>query len=94
MSTGEWERGYAAGFQTALTFAGTFAPQMDLEKVSLAATPKLKAKKKRKTSAYSKKYGRAFKKLQSKYKTKAGKWKKDGFKRCQKAAHALAKRMN
>lgn len=48
----------------------------------------------RKVSAYSKKYGRAFKQLQSKYKTKAGKWKKDGFKRCQKAAHALAKRMN
>jgi len=47
----------------------------------------------RKVSAYSKKYGRAFKKLQSKYKTKAGKWQKDGFKRCQKAAHALAKRM-
>jgi len=47
----------------------------------------------RKVSAYSKKYGRAFKKLQNKYKTKAGKWQKDGFKRCQKAAHALAKRM-
>jgi len=51
------------------------------------------SKPKRKASAYSKKYGRAFKKLQSKYKTKAGKWQKDGFKRCQKAAHALAKRM-
>ena len=47
----------------------------------------------RKVSAYSKKYGRAFKQLQSKYKTKAGKWKQDGFKRCQKAAHVLAKRM-
>lgn len=46
----------------------------------------------RKVSAYSLKYGRAFKKIQSKYKTKAGKWKKDGFKRCQKAAHALAGR--
>ena len=50
-------------------------------------------KVKRTASAYSKKYGRAFKKVQSKYKTKAGKWKKDGFKRAQKAAHAMAKRM-
>lgn len=47
----------------------------------------------RKASAYSKKYGRAFKKVQSKYKTKAGRWKKDGFKRAQKAAHAMARRM-
>ena len=50
------------------------------------------SKKKRKPSAYSKRYGAAFKKLAPKYKTKAGKWKKDGFKRCQKAAHREAKR--
>jgi hypothetical protein len=48
---------------------------------------------KRKASAYAKKYGKAFKKVASKYKTKAGKWKKDGFKRAQKEAHKLAKRM-
>lgn len=47
---------------------------------------------KRKPSAYQKRYSKAFKKHQSKYKTKAGKWKKDGFKRCQKAAHKEAKR--
>ena len=57
------------------------------------ATVKQGTKTKRKVSAYSKKYGKAFKKVQSKYKTKAGKWKKDGFKRAQKAAHAMAKRM-
>ena len=50
-------------------------------------------KRARKASAYSKKYGKAFKKIQKKYKTKAGKWKKDGFKRAQKEAHKLAKRM-
>lgn len=50
------------------------------------------SKKKRKPSAYSKRYGAAFKKLAPKYKTKGGKWKKDGFKRCQKAAHREAKR--
>ena len=54
-----------------------------------AAAPK---KKKRKASAYQKKYGAAFKKLAPKYKTKAGKWKKDGFKRCAAAARKAAKK--
>lgn len=49
-------------------------------------------KRKRKPSAYQLKYAKSFKKLQHKYKTKSGKWKKDGFKRCQKAAHKEAKR--
>ena len=62
-------------------------------KVRGKATVKQATKTKRKASAYSKKYGKAFKKVQSKYKTKAGKWKKDGFKRAQKAAHAMARRM-
>tara|TARA_R100000664_G_scaffold17184_1_gene26086 strand:- start:1367 stop:1603 length:237 start_codon:yes stop_codon:yes gene_type:complete len=47
---------------------------------------------KRKPTAYQKRYSKAFKKHQSKHKTKAGKWKKDGFKKCQKAAHKEAKR--
>lgn len=49
-------------------------------------------KKKRKASAYQKKYGAAFKRLAPKYKTKAGKWKKDGFKRCAAAARKAAKK--
>ena len=48
--------------------------------------------KKRKTSAYSKRYGKAFRKVAPKYKTKSGAWAKDGFKRAQKAAHAMAKK--
>ena len=54
-----------------------------------------KAKKtvKRKASAYSKKYGRAFKKVASKYKKKSGAWKAGGFKAAQKAAHKMAKKM-
>lgn len=48
--------------------------------------------KKRKPSAYSKRYGKAFKKVAGKYKKKNGGWMKDGFKRAQKAAHALAKK--
>ncbi len=49
-------------------------------------------KKKRKTSAYSKKYGAAFKKVQGRFKKKSGGWMKDGFKRAQKEAHKIAKR--
>ena len=49
-------------------------------------------KKKRKVSTYQRKYGAAFKKLAPKYKTKTGKWKKDGFKRCAAAARRMAKK--
>ena len=47
----------------------------------------------RKASAYSKKYGRAFKQVAPKYKKKGGGWKQNGFKNAQKAAHAKAKKM-
>lgn len=50
-------------------------------------------KVKRKASAYSIKYGKAFKRVAGKYKLKSGKWAKDGFKRAQKAAHKQAKKM-
>ena len=50
-------------------------------------------KVKRKASAYSIKYGKAFKRVAGNYKLKSGKWAKDGFKRAQKAAHKLAKTM-
>jgi len=54
------------------------------------ASPPKKAK--RKASAYSKKYGAAFKKVAMSHKTKSGSWKKGGFKKAQKAAHKLAKK--
>jgi len=46
--------------------------------------------KKRKASAYNKKYATAFRKVASKHKTKSGAWKKDGFKRAQREAHKIA----
>lgn len=49
-------------------------------------------KKKRKASAYSKRYGAAFKKLSKKYKKKNGSWKKNGFKNCATAARRMAKK--
>jgi len=53
----------------------------------------IEKKAKRKASAYSIKYGKAFKRVAGKYKLKSGRWAKDGFKRAQKAAHKLAKTM-
>jgi hypothetical protein len=49
-------------------------------------------KKKRKASAYNKRYSRAFKKLAPKFKKKNGSWKKNGFKNCAKAARKEAKK--
>lgn len=53
---------------------------------------KVKAKVKRTASAYNKRYSRAFKKVAGRYKTKAGKWKKDGFAKANRAAHRMAKK--
>lgn len=49
-----------------------------------------KPARKRVTTAYQKKYKAAFKSLTPKYKLKSGKWKKDGFKQCVRAAHKKA----
>ena len=48
----------------------------------------------RKPSAYNKRYSKAFKKVERKYKKKNGGWKKDGFKRTQREAHRIAGRGN
>jgi hypothetical protein len=47
-------------------------------------------KVKRKASEYSKRYGRAFRKVAPRFKKKNGSWKTNGFKNAQKAAHKLA----
>ena len=54
-----------------------------------SATKKVRRKRK---SPYKAAYSRHFDKVKSKYKTKAGKWKKDGFKRAVKEAHRLTKK--
>ena len=46
----------------------------------------------RKPSAYNKRFAKAFKKVQGKYKKKNGGWMKDGFKRAQREAHRIAGR--
>ena len=53
----------------------------------VAAKPK---RRRRKNTAYA----RAFKKVQSKYKLKSGKWKKGGFGRAVREAHRLARKVS
>ena len=87
MPTSEWERGYAAGYRA--------AHRSDVRDITTDrgdSAPAPKAKKPRKASAYSKRYGREFKRLSSKYKLKNGSWGKDGFKKCQAAAHKATKK--
>ena len=49
-------------------------------------------KKKKKSTAYNRRYKSAFRKIAPKYKLKSGKWKKGGFKKAVKAAHKEAKK--
>ena len=46
---------------------------------------------KRKASAYSKRFGMAFKKVSKTYKKKNGQWMKNGFRDAVRAGHKLAK---
>lgn len=50
------------------------------------------SKKKKRSTAYQRKYKAAFKKIQKKYKLKSGKWKKNGFRMAVREAHKMAKR--
>jgi ribosomal protein L17 len=85
MST-EWERGFAAGYAAAAAGATGRSVERIIEK---AATP---TKRKRRASAYNRRYSAAFKKVAPRYKTKSGKWMKGGFAKANKAAHKLAKK--
>ena len=48
--------------------------------------------KKKRSTAYQRKYKAAFKKIQKRYKLKSGKWKKGGFRSAVREAHRLAKK--
>jgi hypothetical protein len=50
------------------------------------------SKKKKRSTAYQRRYKAAFKKISKKYKLKSGKWKKNGFRLAVKEAHRLARR--
>ena len=66
-----------------------------LRELAMGSTPALvdtsiEVKKPRKASAYSKRYGKAFKKVAPDYKKNNGEWKKNGFRSAVNAAHKLA----
>lgn len=91
---GAWEDGFAAGWRAREKEARGLRPDdYDIpSKVPKGRTTRRRSTpKKRAASASQKRYGREFKRLQSKYKKKSGGWKKDGFKRCAAAARKAAK---
>jgi len=83
----DWEAGYSAGYRAAHR---TDVRDITSDRGETAPTPKKKAP--RKVSAYGKRYGREFRRVAPKYKTKSGAWKKDGFKRAQAAAHKATRK--
>jgi hypothetical protein len=84
----DWERGYDAGYRAAL---GTARRDIGRDLGDTAPAPK-KAKKPRKVSAYHRRYGKEFKRVEGKYKNKRGGWKKDGFRLAQAAAHKATRK--
>ena len=95
MPTDEWVRGFAAGWDSGryheryphhLKGGESKAMRESIDDFTPSPKPK------RKASAYSKRYGAAFRKVAPKFKKKNGSWKTNGFKNAQKAAHKLARR--
>ena len=64
-------------------------PQNTVAMDLLDVTPK---PKKKRSTAYQRKYKAAFKKIAPRYKLKSGKWKKGGFRAAVKAAHKAVKK--
>lgn len=71
---------------------GTLEAGVNIGKSAVLGTPIKPRKTKRKKSAYGIAYGKNFKRIASSNKKKDGSWKKDGFKRTQKSAHAATKK--
>ena len=92
---GAWEDGFAAGYRSGYENAlkTDFSPMKAMKTAKRSSsTPVWTRKPKRKASAYSKRYGAAFKRIAPKNKKKNGGWKQGGFARTQKAAHKVAKK--
>jgi hypothetical protein len=89
----EEERIYHKGFRDGWIAGSEMSTRVsqktrEVRKRSSPTSPKPK----RKASAYSKRYGAAFRKVAPRFKKKNGSWKTDGFKKAQKAAHKLARK--
>ena len=89
----EEERIYHKGFRDGWRAAQVDTMEQDREERVRRQRSTVKSPKpKRKASAYSKRYGAAFRKVAGRFKKKNGAWKTNGFKNAQKAAHKLARR--
>tara|TARA_B100000470_G_C19760934_1_gene378304 strand:+ start:717 stop:986 length:270 start_codon:yes stop_codon:yes gene_type:complete len=88
---GAWEDGFAAGYREGAAHGIEASRRVEIVRKG-RTSPRRSAPKKRAASAYSKRYGAAFKRLAPRYKKKSGGWKKDGFKRCSAAARKAAKK--
>lgn len=64
----------------------------ETQEILTGATPTAPAPKRRKASAYNRRYAKAFKQVAPKYKKKGGGWRKGGFKAAQREAHRMAKK--
>lgn len=58
---------------------------------TMEVAPREQVKKKR-SSAYQRRYKANFKKIAPRFKLKSGKWKKNGFKMAVKMAHKMSKK--
>ena len=54
--------------------------------------PETKNPKKKRSTAYQRKYKANFKKVSKRFKLKSGKWKKNGFRSAVKLAHKMSKK--
>jgi predicted amino acid-binding ACT domain protein len=64
--------------------------QQAVEDARLTGDVVVNTNKKKKKTAYQRRYSKAFNKVKSKYKLRSGKWKKDGFKKAVREAHKMA----
>lgn len=71
---------------------GAATPEIYAPRTSKKAKGTTAPKKTRKATAYNLRYGKAMKRLSSKYQKKSGGWKKGGYRACVKAAHKAARR--
>lgn len=60
--------------------------------MSSAPTEDMPKPKKKKISAYTRRYRANFRKIESNYKKKDGSWMKNGFKRAVQEAHRMSKK--
>ena len=60
--------------------------------VNSEASESLPMPKKKRSSAYSRRYKANFRKIAPRYKLKSGKWKKNGFRSAVRLAHKMSKK--